>query len=75
MDQLLQQIQENPELSSAYEGMGQLLKQRSQLYIHCKDELCQFLETSSYYNTAEILQTLNNSEFLEERAVCLLWFS
>ena len=70
IEQMVQQLDENPELSSAYDGMRQLLKQRNQLLIRCKQELLQFLETSNYYNSAEILQNLNHSEFLEERAVC-----
>lgn len=48
----------------------QVVNRSEELYINIKKELLEFLELSDYYDAAEILQSLGENQFLEERAVC-----
>ena len=67
MNQLEQQDQ--PELQSLKDDLYLLLSQREELLLRCKKEFLEFLEISNYYDAAGILQKLENTQFLEERAV------
>ena len=46
-----------------------MIAQRRELLLRSKKELLEFLELSDWYDATEILQKLNENEFLEERAV------
>ena len=61
--------QDEPELQSMKDGLYLLLSQREELLLRCKKEFLEFLEISNYYDAAGILQKLENTQFLEERAV------
>ena len=55
----------------------QVVNRSEELYINIKKELLEFLELSDYYDAAEILQSLGENQFLEERAVSyvIIWSS
>lgn len=55
--------------TEAREGLLVLLSQREELLLRCKKELLEFLEISDFYDAAGILQKLDGTHFLEERAV------
>ena len=61
--------QDEHELQSMKDGLYLLLSQREELLLRCKKEFLEFLEISNYYDAAGILQKLENTQFLEERAV------
>ena len=61
--------QDQPELQSLKDDLYLLLSQREELLLRCKKEFLEFLEISNYYDAAGILQKLENTQFLEERAV------
>lgn len=57
------------DFAEAQEGILVLLSQREELLLRCKKELLEFLEISDFYDASGILQKLNDTRFLEERAV------
>ena len=61
--------QDQPELQSLKDDLYLILSQREELLLRCKKEFLEFLEISNYYDAAGILQKLENTQFLEERAV------
>lgn len=61
--------QDQPELQSLKDDLYLMLSQREELLLRCKKEFLEFLEISNYYDAAGILQKLENTQFLEERAV------
>lgn len=63
-------IELNADFSTAEDGISLLISQRKELLLRCKKELLEFLELSDSYDTADILQKLDENQFLEERAVC-----
>ena len=50
-------------------GISLLVAQREELLVRSKKELLEFLELSDQYDASEILQKLEENDFLEERAV------
>ena len=50
-------------------GISLLVAQREELLVRSKKELLEFLELSDQYDASEILQKLEGTDFLEERAV------
>lgn len=71
MDSLNEQMNTHTEVdfAEAQEGILVLLSQREELLLRCKKELLEFLEISDFYDASGILQKLNDTRFLEERAV------
>ena len=57
------------DLTVAETGLQNLLLQRKEMLVRSKTELLEFLELSNYYNASELLRSLPDDSFLEEKAV------
>ena len=57
------------DLTVAEAGLQSLLLQRKEMLVRSKTELLEFLELSNYYNASELLRSLPDDSFLEEKAV------
>lgn len=60
---------EEADFETMKDGILFLISQREELLLRSKKELLEFLEISDHYDAAGILQKLNDTKFLEERAV------
>ena len=59
------------DLTVAEAGLQSLLLQRKEMLVRSKTELLEFLELSNYYNASELLRSLPDDSFLEEKAIIL----
>lgn len=69
LEEVSRSAPEEADFSSAMAGLQLLEAQRRELLVRSKRELLEFLELSNHYDASLLLEKLDSSLFLEERAV------